>query len=260
MARIASRGPGPWRSLETEGDPGRVVHGLASVEENGGRGQFGRAAGSAVGRVGRRSKGSSEAALAPCRPDAEDELAEELHQGAVGVGQDRPEPRGELADQDVAGRASRAVAVEGGHDPGAQAGQLGLVVEPDDLGVGLGLGDDRRRLVLGRFELGLGDLELLLGEGGGDAELSCSARVIWTITRPDRPRPPSASARPSGPRSGAWPRRVAGFFSWVNWASSCLATSRARTGAAISWGGSTRVIATARISIPCLLAVVGPGS
>ena len=93
------------------------------------------------------------------------ELAEQVHERTFRVAQDRAERRGELGQQHVAGHG-RAVAVER-RDLRGQAGRLGGVVELDHLGIGLGLGQHGRGLVLGRLELGLGDLELLLGERHG---------------------------------------------------------------------------------------------
>ncbi len=90
---------------------------------------------------------------------------EQVHERTFRVAEDRAERGRELAQQHVPGQG-RAVAVER-RDLGGQAGGLGRVVELDHVGVGLGLGEDGRRLVLGGLELGLGDLELLLGQRHG---------------------------------------------------------------------------------------------
>ena len=81
---------------------------------------------------------------------------------------------------------------------------------------------------------------------------SCSALVVFSTT--------ACSASTSfffWSASTSWTFNCASESCWIfscwNWASCCLATSRAGPGSAISSGGWIEVIATARISIPCFL-------
>ena len=76
-------------------------------------------------------------------------------------------------------------------------------------------------LVLGRLELGLGDLELLLGQGHGDLLLLLGLGRLLD-DRPARPRPASSSGRRALPAPSVAPRRAA-------------ASSPAGTGRAAAW-------------------------